>query len=569
MIAVSSSGTGFRALAAYLVHGRTGLEEGRIGWASARNLPTDDPEVAATLMRATAAQNVRGEKPVYHLALAFDPGDPVDRATMERVADRVLARLHLDEHQALIVSHRDREHAHLHILVNRVHPESGRLWDRWQDMPTIQQVLREEERALGLRQVPGHLHAHGPGLETERTILRDGTRSTHEAAHTMSSGTGSERAVAESTSDTRRPTRTSSLVDRARNALPAVRDAASWEQVERVLADAGLRLERRGSGLVVTDGERLAKASSVSPELTLRQLETRLGPTARDTTDVAHRADERPRVEPRAPRPEPAAKIAVAVPAFAPVVEGAKGANLDRVARDVAQLERVYDVAAAQRESAQAHGAERARLAQFEAAVERWSRASRALDGALARAFSDPARARVVFDDAARAEGVEVAAARLRERPESYGELSAVERSRALGLVRQRDETIARRAASEAATLALEWGVAGRTFARAVGQGRAADTLHQAANAEAIGTERARRVRQLEIASAREHALSSQRRDLPAVDALERGIREAIRRLTPAEIRQLHDALTRPQVAIVMRIRQTVKEAILGRERGE
>jgi DNA-binding transcriptional ArsR family regulator len=157
----------YYALAAYLVHGRTGLEEGRIGWASARNLPTDDPELAATLMRATAAQNVRGEKPVYHLAMAFDPGDPVDRATMERVADRVLARLRLEEHQALIVSHRDREHAHLHILVNRVHPESGRLWDRWQDMPTIQQVLREEERALGrsrIRLVPARcsIAPHAP-----------------------------------------------------------------------------------------------------------------------------------------------------------------------------------------------------------------------------------------------------------------------------------------------------------------------------------------------------------------------------------------------------------------------
>jgi hypothetical protein len=41
-------------------------------------------------MRATAAQSDRVVKPVYHLALSFDPSDPVDRPIMERVAGRVL-----------------------------------------------------------------------------------------------------------------------------------------------------------------------------------------------------------------------------------------------------------------------------------------------------------------------------------------------------------------------------------------------------------------------------------------------------------------------------------------------
>jgi hypothetical protein len=55
--------------------------------------PADgDPGLAATFMRATAARSDRVEKPVCHVALSFEPGDPVDRAAMERVADRVLER---------------------------------------------------------------------------------------------------------------------------------------------------------------------------------------------------------------------------------------------------------------------------------------------------------------------------------------------------------------------------------------------------------------------------------------------------------------------------------------------
>ncbi len=167
MIGVSSSNKSFRVLARYLVEGRAEEAENRVAWISSRNLPTDDPELAAKIMRATAAQNVRVKEPVYHVALSFDPGDMVDRAAMERVADRVLETLQLQEHQVLIVAHADREHPHMHLLVNRVHPETGKVWSRWQDYPAIQRVLREEEEALGLRRVPGRF--------TERAAERDVT----------------------------------------------------------------------------------------------------------------------------------------------------------------------------------------------------------------------------------------------------------------------------------------------------------------------------------------------------------------------------------------------------------
>src|SRR5574338_1231831 len=159
MIAVSSKGRSFRALAAYLATGRTGQEYDRVAWSSARNLPTNEPELAGKIMRATAEQNVRVERPVYHLVLSFDPNDRVDRATMERVADRVLNQIGLQDHQAVIVAHRDREHAHVHVLVNRVHPTKGHVWALSYDFRAIQEVLRREERALGIREVPGRYQA--------------------------------------------------------------------------------------------------------------------------------------------------------------------------------------------------------------------------------------------------------------------------------------------------------------------------------------------------------------------------------------------------------------------------
>lgn len=181
MIGVSSSGRSFRALAQYLESGRSGAETDRVGWIASRNLPTEDPQLVAKIMRATAAQNLHVGQPVYHLALSFDRNDAVDRATMERVADHVLEALKLTERQVLIVAHRDREHAHMHMLVNRVHPETGMAWDRWQDQRIVQEVLRAEEKALGLRIVQGRLAgieegAHKPGVEKAASHRKEGRR---------------------------------------------------------------------------------------------------------------------------------------------------------------------------------------------------------------------------------------------------------------------------------------------------------------------------------------------------------------------------------------------------------
>ena len=169
MIGVSSSSRSFKSLGHYLVAGRGGEEPNRVAWSTARNLPTDDPQLAAKIMRATATQNVRVDQPVYHLALSFDPRDLVDRQQMERVADRVLIELGLREYQSLIVAHRDRQHSHLHILINRIHPVSHKAWDRWQDYPIVQRVLRDEERALGLHQMDVGVEKWGKNTTREKS----------------------------------------------------------------------------------------------------------------------------------------------------------------------------------------------------------------------------------------------------------------------------------------------------------------------------------------------------------------------------------------------------------------
>lgn len=74
----------------------------------------EDPDKIPSMMRATAAQSRKCQKPVYHMIISWRPDEAPSDVTMREVADRALFDLGLNEHQA---AHRDTNHRHLHILV--------------------------------------------------------------------------------------------------------------------------------------------------------------------------------------------------------------------------------------------------------------------------------------------------------------------------------------------------------------------------------------------------------------------------------------------------------------------
>jgi hypothetical protein len=242
-------GTSFKELAAYLKRGHLNQTDmGGDAWTESRNLPTRDPEVAACLMAATAAYSTRCRKPVYHLSINFDPSDPLDRETMRRVADHTLGELGLEDHQTLIVAHCGREHPHMHIVVNRVHPERGTAWSNSWDYRRIERSLRALEAELGLRAVPGR---HAPVPERARHLIRP--------AHACLPGDAI-------------------FAERVRvQAGPHLSGARSWAELEHELSEHGLWLRMKGGGLIVTDGRQAVSASAIASDASRSRLERRLG----------------------------------------------------------------------------------------------------------------------------------------------------------------------------------------------------------------------------------------------------------------------------------------------------
>jgi hypothetical protein len=69
------------------------------------------------------------------------------------------------------MGHGDKAHPHLHMMINRVHPETGRAWSDAHSERRFDAIMRELSEAYGFRAVPTHSfnpNASSPPAGAER-----------------------------------------------------------------------------------------------------------------------------------------------------------------------------------------------------------------------------------------------------------------------------------------------------------------------------------------------------------------------------------------------------------------
>jgi hypothetical protein len=126
----AAANRGFRHLARY-IRGRAA--EPRATWFLSANLPgvtgRDDLDLACKLVDAVQAQNTRaGTKRTYHLVVSLAPEDRrLERKELRHVVDRLVDTLGFSEHQYIAVRHSDTDHEHIHVAINKIHPETFRI----------------------------------------------------------------------------------------------------------------------------------------------------------------------------------------------------------------------------------------------------------------------------------------------------------------------------------------------------------------------------------------------------------------------------------------------------------
>lgn len=196
VVSMAGGGRSFGGAAGYCLHDKREPGERRpesserVEWVETRNLATSQGERAARIMAATAEASVelkrlagvaatgrKLEKPVCHYSLNWAKDEKPDRGEMMGAVEGSLKALGMEGHQALMVAHRDGQ-PHVHVIVNRVDPESGKAaglsrsklkLSRWaegyeREQGKIRCRMREfnnQRRFAGARVVDGRGHAGG------------------------------------------------------------------------------------------------------------------------------------------------------------------------------------------------------------------------------------------------------------------------------------------------------------------------------------------------------------------------------------------------------------------------
>jgi hypothetical protein len=181
---ITDFGTSFKGLSAYLLHDVDHTDTtDRVAWTHTHNLATDDPERATRIMAATAMHQAdlkreagikntgrKSAKHVMHYVLSwatdehgqYSKDDMIDAALAsmtyigakkgERIGkNRVSPRTqYADEHQAVIVCHVENgKSPHVHIMLNRVHPEHGVMVTDSKDFDKLSAWALDYRRAEG------------------------------------------------------------------------------------------------------------------------------------------------------------------------------------------------------------------------------------------------------------------------------------------------------------------------------------------------------------------------------------------------------------------------------------
>ncbi|BAP89067.1 mobilization protein [Burkholderiales bacterium GJ-E10] len=311
-------------------------------YAGVRNLESEDPDGQILEMIGLATASVRSKDPIAHYVFSWEAGIVPTPAQVDEAVDIFLRELGLEGHQAVFGLHQDTDNAHIHLAVNRIHPQTELAKDIRFEIDLRHRAIARIERAQGwkpeahalyawtadgslvrrdgrdyvaasdtlrarhkkqqaeqrtrqrreldaLRAPTGAaLNAARKELATQHRLERDAlaVRQRREMdAYKASKAPVPERAPAPSRQvhETERATGTPSAERIAiDHAGPIIRAATSWQDLHEKLAAAGMRFERKGSGAILRIGQTAVKATVADRAASISKLEARFGASFED-----------------------------------------------------------------------------------------------------------------------------------------------------------------------------------------------------------------------------------------------------------------------------------------------
>lgn len=245
----------------------------------------EDRETMAEYWDGLTRSSGSKSNPLYHVSINWQEGEHPTAEQAEKACMHVMKALGFDECTAAWALHKDTDNDHVHLVVNRVSPTSPHKvvpvpgWD----FLTLDKSMRE----LEIEQ--GWAHSNGPWIaidvEGKTEIIRM-SRAERRKRGLLQEGDSvklTQAAIRAELNTTEESFQRWVSKDPARVLKNVLETAPTWQKVHDAMAEQGLQLTPKGSGMVVTttlaNGQVMAaKASQLGRFATKSNLEKVLGP---------------------------------------------------------------------------------------------------------------------------------------------------------------------------------------------------------------------------------------------------------------------------------------------------
>ncbi len=250
-------------------------------------------DTVAIQMEGIAFLNPRCKDALCHYELSWPPGERPTRPQWMDCASHTLKALGYREHQFMVVAHDDKKHFHIHIMVNKVHPETFKAHTPYRNWLTLDAAMRFLEAKYGWTHTAGPTRWDEESKQAVRT-----SRSERNALRTSRQQPTGAAAKYEHYHDEE-----SLQTYMRREVAPLVRTLLTrlnvrWEALHTLLAKYHLRIEKGESGgytVLATDHNIRVKASDVfrsnfAGKANRQSMEAALGPWTPASTSIQHSA---------------------------------------------------------------------------------------------------------------------------------------------------------------------------------------------------------------------------------------------------------------------------------------
>ena len=246
----------------YIRHPQNVNASEKVEHAGSRNFMCGTHVAQKLEMIALASESVHSKMPVQHWVFSWKEDEQPTRAQVDELVDIFLERMGLVGHQTIYGLHHNTENYHVHIAVNRTHPQTLKVVQPHKGF--------DIEEAHKITALVEHQQGWASEENSRYVVLEDGTiaqRRKENRVEPRAEAKAFEYATGEKSAQRIAQERGHSIMQQA----------TSWQELHLKLAEKGLRFERKGSGAILWVGGVAVKASSVDRAFGMSKLCKRLG----------------------------------------------------------------------------------------------------------------------------------------------------------------------------------------------------------------------------------------------------------------------------------------------------